>query len=116
MDDDTCCLHFLGSILRRERFNVSVASNGIKALELLENESADLLITDFNMPDMNGLELASCVREQYPEMTVFMITARVLSDVVEEAVNAGISNVFSKPLDINDFVTAIRSALYPHAR
>lgn len=46
-------------------------------------------------------------------MTIFMITANALGDVVEGAVNAGISSVFSKPLEINDFVTAIRSVFYP---
>lgn len=112
VDDDACSLHFLSSILRHERFDVSVATNGSNALELLEDERAGLLITDFNMPEMNGLELASCAHERYPGMTIFMITANALGDVVEGAVNAGISSVFSKPLEINDFVTAIRSVLY----
>lgn len=112
VDDDKGYLHLLSSVLRLERFDVATASNGSAALELLENENTGLLITDFNMPGMDGLELASCVRERYPEMTVFMITASILSEILEEAVNAGIANVFSKPLDMNSFLTAIRSALY----
>ena len=69
------------------------------------------MITDFDMPGMNGLELATCARERYPNMTVFMITASILSDIVEEAVSAGISHIFPKPLDIDNFVETIRAAL-----
>ena len=116
VDDDACYLHLLSSVLRLKRFNVIVASHGSSALELLKDADVDLLITDFDMPGMNGLELASCARERYPDMTVFMITASMLSEVIEAAVSAGIASVFSKSLDINDFVTAIRSVLYPHAR
>lgn len=116
VDDDACYLHLLSSILRLERFNVAVASHGFGALELLENESIALLITDFDMPGMNGLELASCAREHYPDMTIIMVTASILTEVIEGAVSAGITNIFSKPLEMNDFMTAIRSALYPHAR
>lgn len=111
VDDDACYLHLLSSILRLERFNVAVASHGFGALELLENESIALLITDFDMPGMNGLELASCAREHYPDMTIIMVTASTLPDVVKGAISAGISNVFLKPLDMNGFVAAIRSAL-----
>lgn len=116
VDDDACYLHLLSSVLRLKRFDVAVASHGFDALELLGNEGVDLLITDFDMPGMNGLELASCARERYPDMTVFMITASILSDIVEAAISAGISNVFAKPLDIDNLVEAIRAALYPHAK
>lgn len=116
VDDDACYLHLLSSILRLERFDVVAASHGFGALELLENESIGLLITDFDMPGMNGLELATCAREHYPDMTIFMVTASTLPDVVNGAISAGISNVFFKPLDMNGFVAAIRSALYPHVR
>jgi len=114
VDDDACYLHLLSSLLRLKRFEVVVAPHAFSALELLENGNVGLLITDFDMPGMNGLELASCARERYPDMTVFMITASLLPDIVEGAVRTGISHVFPKPLDIDNFVESIRSILYPN--
>ncbi len=113
VDDDRGLLHLLSAFLRLEKFDVAIAPHGSSALELLENERVALLITDFNMPGMNGLELADCARKLHPDMTVFLITASMIEDIVGGAVSAGIAKVFSKPLDMTNFVTAIRSVLYP---
>ena len=63
VDDDRGLLHLLSAFLRLEKFDVAVAPHGFSALKLLEGECVSLLITDFDMPGMNGLELASCARE-----------------------------------------------------
>jgi DNA-binding NarL/FixJ family response regulator len=62
---------------------------------------------------MSGLELAVKVREQHPKIDVVLVTANELSDIVEDAADAGISRIFSKPVNMETLVTTIRSSLYP---
>lgn len=113
VDDDITCLLFYRLLLESKGFGVATASDGIKALEMLENHAFRLVVTDFNMPQMSGLELAVKVREQHPEIDVVMVTAEEPSALIGEASEAGISRIFSKPVNSKSFVTTIRSSLYP---
>jgi CheY-like chemotaxis protein len=113
VDDDISHLFLFRLLLESGGFEVATASDGIEALETLENSDFRMVITDLNMPRMNGLELAVKVREQHPKIHVVLVTANVLSDIAEAAADAGISRIFSKPVNLNTFVTTIRSSLYP---
>jgi CheY-like chemotaxis protein len=113
VDDDISNLLLFRLLLEFEGFDVATASDGIKALETLENSDFRMVITDFNMPKMSGLELAVRVREQHPKIHVVLVTANELSDIVEDAADAGISRIFPKPVNFETFVTTIRSSLYP---
>ena len=85
--------------------------DGFKALEVLRNNKIRIVITDFNMPEMNGIELAVRVREQHSGTHVVLVTGKSLSEIVEAAAKAGISEMFSKPLEIRRFLAVIRSSL-----
>lgn len=113
VDDDTTSLLFFRLLLESEGFDVATVSEGGKALEMLENNDYGMVITDLNMPRMSGLELAVKVREQYPEIDVVLVTAGDPSDISGDATEAGISRIFSKPVNSKTFVTTIRSSLYP---
>jgi CheY-like chemotaxis protein len=113
VDDDISNLLLFRLLLEFEGFDVATASDGIKALETLENSDFRMVITDFNMPKMSGLELAVKVREQHPQIDVVLVTANELSAIVEDAAEAGISRIVSKPVNFETFVTTIRSSLYP---
>jgi len=112
VDDDISNLLLFRLLLEFEGFDVATAADGIKALEMLENSDFRMVITDFNMPKMSGLELAVKVREQHPKIHVVLVTANELSDIVEDAADAGISRIFSKPVNMETLVTTIRSSLY----
>lgn len=73
------------------------ASNADEAKTLLESEEVDLLILDFNMPGMNGLELAEELRARYPEMPIALATANVQDEVIGRARAAGATFV-PKPI------------------
>ncbi len=85
-------------------------------MEILGNGDFRMVITDFNMPEMNGLELSVKVRQQHPEIHVVLVTADELSGVIEAAADAGISRIFSKPLDFEAFITTVRSSLQAYNR
>jgi DNA-binding response OmpR family regulator len=113
VDDDIGCLQMLSLFLESEGFDVTATSDGAKALEILENNKFKMIITDFNMPAMNGVELAIKVRERHSGTPIVLLTGSEISAVIEEAVSAGISEIFCKPLHLKRLTTAIRSLLYP---
>jgi len=113
VDDDIGCLHMLSLFLESEGFDVTATSDGAKALEILENNKFKMIISDFNMPAMNGVELAIKVRERHSGTPVVLLTGSDIPDVIEEAAGAGISEIFCKPVHLKRLMTAIRSSLYP---
>jgi DNA-binding NtrC family response regulator len=113
VDDNIFWQQILSIFLESAGFDVTATSDGTKALELLEYNKFRIIITDFNMPELNGVELAIKVKERHPDTLVFLITGSAISEVIEEAVNAGISEMFSKPVDLKVLAATIRSSLYP---
>ena len=80
-------------------FSTVEAGNGEEALaKLKEEDKVDLMISDWNMPVMNGLELVTRVRKQ-SDMTIFMITTVSAKEDVKDALRAGVSNYILKPLE-----------------
>jgi two-component system, chemotaxis family, chemotaxis protein CheY len=78
---------------------VSEAADGKEAIGKLNAEGADFLITDWNMPEMNGLELAKTVRAtpQFENLPILMVTTRGNKDDVMEAMKARVNNYIIKP-------------------
>lgn len=111
VDDDIDYLHLLSMLLETEGFDVSTASGGINALETLKHDKFRMMITDFNMPEINGVELATKIKEQRSDMRIVLVTGAELSKIVEAAANAGISEMFSKPIELQSFLAVIRSSL-----
>lgn len=108
VDDDIYYLHPLSVLLKSEGFDVSITSDGIKALEALNHNKFRIMITDFNMPKINGVELAAKVKEMHSDMRIVLVTGGDLSEIVEAAANAGISEMLSKPIELQSFLAVIR--------
>lgn len=77
------------------------ASDGPEALRLLSTHEVDLVITDFQMPGMNGLELLRAMRARSIEIPVIMMTAFALEDQLDQAIGGGVFAVLSKPFDVD---------------
>jgi two-component system cell cycle sensor histidine kinase/response regulator CckA len=75
-DDDAAVLSLVAMILQRDGFQVLRASNGLEALMLYNSYSRkiDLVITDFEMPEMNGAELAARIRERDPSARILIMS------------------------------------------
>lgn len=111
VDDDVDSLRILSTILDAGGFQVSVTSGGIEALEMLRHTEFRIIVTDFEMPGMNGVELARKVRERHPGAYLILVTGGDLAGVVQAARRAGISAVLSKPLDLKGLVEVISCSL-----
>ena len=103
VDDELGMRQFLTHLLQREGHTVRVAENGQVALTLLQQEPADLMLSDVRMPDMTGIELLRAARERHPQLEVIMMTAFANVDTAREAFLLGAYDFVQKPFD-NDLL------------
>lgn len=85
------------------------AGNAEEALAAVENKSVDIMTLDFNMPGMDGLELGSKLREQFPDAKISLITANIQSAIKERAKAAAIQFV-PKPITEDRVLGYLRAA------
>src|SRR6266496_1154984 len=106
VDDELGMRQFLTHLFQRDGHNVRVAENGARAMELLRQEPADLIISDVKMPDMSGIELLRAARELLPDAEVIMMTAFANVETAREAFLLGAYDFVQKPFD-NDLLKEI---------
>ncbi len=106
LDDDNLYRKLASSILRSD-FTVFTASTPSKAFEIFSNAKVDILICDFQLPEMNGLEVVRRVKEQYPDVEIIMISAEANMDTVIEALRLGAADFFTKPFNFDSVKISI---------
>src|SRR5215207_9907887 len=90
---------------------VRTAENGARALELLRQEPADLIISDVKMPDMSGIELLRAARGFLPDAGVVMMTAFATVETAREAFKLGADDFIQKPFDVDELKLIVEKAL-----
>lgn len=111
VDDEPGMRQLLSIVFGREGHDVRAAENGRRALELLREQPADLIISDVRMPDMGGIELLREARELLPEVAVVMMTAFATVDTAREAFKLGADDFITKPFDIDELKLIVAKAL-----
>jgi response regulator RpfG family c-di-GMP phosphodiesterase len=114
VDDEPDILDSLQVLLERAQQGVRVvtAASGKDALEKMRAEPVDLIITDYKMPGMNGLEFLAQAGDVQPGVPRILITAFPDLDVAIRAINeAGIENFITKPFESKAVVEQVRTAL-----
>lgn len=99
VDDELGMRQFLTHLFQRDGHTVRIAENGRKAMAMLCEEPADLIISDIRMPDMNGIELLRSARELLPSVEVVMMTAFANVETAREAFLLGAYDFVQKPFD-----------------
>lgn len=110
VDDSKTLRNLLKGILEHAGFiNVTSADNGQTAWEILEQMKIDLVITDWSMPQMNGLELLMKIRqsEKLKDLPVMLLTINTEKTYVEQALKAGANNYIAKPFDAGVIIKKI---------
>ncbi len=102
VDDEENTRLALTRLLSREGYQVRTASNGNEALCQLRNNPAELIITDLNMPEMNGLTFLRELNREYPMSNVIMITAFGEVESYLEALNLGVFEYLNKPIRLEE--------------
>ncbi|MHB0864956.1 response regulator transcription factor [Paenibacillus sp. SEL3] len=111
VEDDTKLQHLFSTILKKNNYNPIVAPDGEQALELMEHEHIDLIISDIMMPNMDGYEFTKQVREFNPAIPIFMITAKDTFEDKKQGFLSGIDDYMVKPIDINEMLLRIHALL-----
>ena len=112
IDDEPHVLKAFQRVLRREPYTLMTAESGEAGLNLLEAREVSLVISDYNMPHMNGLELLKTVKNIYPHILTIMLTGQAEMEIAIQAINeAGVYKFIQKPWDDEDLKITLRRAL-----
>ncbi len=107
VDDEPEILEYMVRILNRLVENVFRSKNGMEALECYQKEKIDLIISDINMPVMDGIELLKLVRQHDRRIPFILSTGLKSLDILTEAIEQGISAFLPKPLQIKDLLSKV---------
>lgn len=110
-EDDQVQRDIIADILMKEGYEVSVAASAASALEALESDSYDLLLTDLRMPNMDGLELLREARRRRPNLDVVLMTAHATVKTAITAMREGASDYLEKPFDRDELVIVVDRVL-----
>jgi DNA-binding NtrC family response regulator len=113
VDDEPDMRDALTAALRREGLCVSTAANGVEALEKVQGQSFDLIITDVRMPRMGGLALLQELKRTSATIPVIMMTGYGRIEDAVEAMKAGAFDYLLKPFSLEDLKTVVVKALTP---
>jgi len=110
VDDSIDVRRVLRMTLEQEGYEVIEADSGRQALEIYPEDHVDMLITDLNMPDMDGIELIKEVRKKPGArfMPIIMLTGETQPEKKQEAKNAGATGWIAKPFRIEQLLAVVR--------
>ena len=111
VDDFATMRRIITNVLKQLGYeNIFEAEDGTKALQILETEKIDFVITDWNMPQMSGLDLLKAIRasEDKKKIPVLMVTAEAMQENIIKAAQAGVNNYIIKPFDAKTLAEKIQ--------
>ncbi len=111
VDDEKTVCNSCKKILTQAGYRVEVASSGQEAIDKIKGNGFDVVITDWKMPKMDGLEVTRRVKQEKPEMTVIVITGYPSVENTVEAIRSGASDFVTKPFTPEELSDAMLRAL-----
>lgn len=118
VDDEVRLLQSIvaGLTSYKDRFHVLTAVNGREAIDILQQDKVDLLVTDLRMPEIDGFELLAHVSGAYPFMPSIVMTAFATPEIEEKVNSTGISKLLEKPIEFERLAEAILDGLQQEGR
>ena len=110
-EDDAALQKLFCRVLDRNGFSTVGVSDGLEALELMEREFIDLIVSDIMMPRMDGYTLVQTLREGGSTVPVLMITARDAFRDMEQGFRSGADDYMVKPINVNELVLRVNALL-----
>ena len=111
VDDDQFALRSMAKVLRGESYEVVTAASGAEAIELLKEDSFDLVLTDLKMPEVDGLEVLRKAREIAPQAVVLILTGYASLESAIEALREGAHDYLLKPCSADELKLKIERGL-----
>ncbi len=107
VDDDPVLRELIERLLGKQGYLVDTASTAEEALKHLQSQSADLILTDLQMPGMDGLTLLDKIKERSSQTPVVMVTAHGSMEIVVQALRRGASDFVTKPFKSDELITIV---------
>lgn len=110
VEDDTLFRTTLKKVLVSSGFNVEEANNGEDGIIKCRKFKPELIITDFQLPKIDGLSMWKQIKDEHPKTAGILVSAHLNEEVEKDARSSGLSSVLSKPVDIELLEETIRNA------
>ena len=111
VDDDPDVLSMLQRLLKKLEYNPFVAQNGEEALQIIDTNKVDVVVSDLVMPEMDGMELLKRVKSRKGDLPFLMITGHPTIETAVEAIKKGAYDYLTKPFQIEEVQIKIDRAL-----
>ncbi len=111
VDDELLIRDLLYDFFSGQGWQISIAENGEKALDILRDRKIDLVLTDIRMPEMDGLALTRHVKDSYPDIPVVIMTGYPSVDSAVAALRSKVADYIIKPFNINQLYKLIEEKL-----
>ena len=111
IDDERSIRNTLKDILEFEKHQVVLAGDGKQGLEAAQSENFDIIFSDIKMPEMDGIELLTLLKEKEIEAPVVMISGHGNIETAVECIKKGAFDFIEKPIDLNRLLITVRTAL-----
>ena len=112
-DQDNCLV--TQRLLADEGYEVDVAYDALSALKIFGDQTHDLVILDYRMPDMDGMDLFETIKRQWSDVAVVFHTAYATIDLIDAALAAGAKRVIPKDVDTTELIDVVNEILNPEA-
>lgn len=110
-EDDFAIKTMISTKLKQENYSVYTVQNGQEALNLMEKQQIDLVISDIMMPEIDGYEFVQTLRETKHTLPILMITAKSQLESLEAAFKLGVDDYMVKPLRLEELVLRVKALL-----
>ena len=111
VDDEIDLLKSQILFLKQKGYAVQTSNNGDEALDMINEETFDIIFLDENMPGISGLETLSVIKSNYPDLPVVMITKSEEETIMDEAIGSQISDYLIKPVNPNQILLSLKKNL-----
>ncbi len=115
VDDNACVLSLTAELVEHLGYQTATSEDGIGALRQLQNAHIDILLTDFDMPGMNGYELAEVAKQRCFGIKVILMTGHCTDELAERiGASTTVDGFLSKPFDLKTVREMLNQVAYPH--
>lgn len=111
VEDDMNLRKLMSATLKQNGYNPLIAEDGERALEVMDKEHIDLVISDIMMPNLDGYGLVKALRDSGDNMPILMVTAKEMFEDKRKGFNVGADDYMVKPIDINEMMLRVGALL-----
>jgi DNA-binding NtrC family response regulator len=112
VDDEAILSRLIEKVLKKEGYNVHLAPSAKDALEILRDNTVDIMISDISMPEMDGFALLKAVKADYPDVGIIMMTGYADAYTVKDALLLGADDYITKPFKSAEICMIVERAYW----